>query len=164
MTTPGPATHEPVRKPIPEADPVIVDSGVHVRDSEHARASGIQIGLTFLAVIAILSIFFYGLNNQRTEIAGSETTQTTTAAAASGDTGGTQPQPASQAAKQNAAQQADQQQGKTAGPGNVPATTTGQGANRPAAPPPPTNAQSTPQQPTNAGQSGSPAQPRGAGQ
>lgn len=149
---------------------MIVDSGIHVRDGEHARASGMQIGLTFLAVIAILAVFFYGLNNQRIEIAGSETPQATTAA--SGDTSGTQPQPASQAAKQNAPQQAGQQQGKTmASPGNVPATTTGQGANRPAAPSPPTNAQPAPQQPTNAGQNGTPvqnkaepAQPRGAGQ
>ena len=160
---------EPMQEPERTTEPEILDSGVHVRDTEHARASGAQIGVTVLAVIAILSLFFWGVNNQRTEIAGSESTQATTAAAANGDTSGTQPQPNSQAQKRQDQKEANQQQGKTAPKSNVPETT-GQAVPGPAAPPAPNNARPKAEQPANPGQNGTPAQnagapmqPRGAG-
>ena len=53
-----------------EPDPPIVDSGIHVPDPEHAPASGWQITLAAVLVVAILSVFFYGVTNQRLEVAG----------------------------------------------------------------------------------------------
>ena len=47
-----------------------LDSGVHVRDTKVAPASLWQIFITALVVVAILSVFFYGLTEQRTETAG----------------------------------------------------------------------------------------------
>lgn len=44
-----------------------IDSGVHVRDSETAPASGFQITMVAVLVAAILFVFFYGLNSQRQE-------------------------------------------------------------------------------------------------
>lgn len=154
----------------PERDnkePEILDSGVHVRDSERGTASTGQIALTACAIIAILALFFWGVNNQRTEIAGSESTQATPSAAANGDTSGTQPIPQSQAAQQQQQKEADQQQGKAAPRSNA-AETTGQAVNRPAAPPAPNNAQPTNQQPAGASENAQPpsneqVQPRGAG-
>jgi len=58
----------------PDNDPgdqTTFDSGVHVRDSERAPATAWQITLTAVLVIAILCVFFYGLTNQRVEVAGS---------------------------------------------------------------------------------------------
>jgi hypothetical protein len=150
----------------------ILDSGVHVRDSERSAASVMQITVAAVAIVAILSLFFWGVNHQSEQIAGSEATQATTAA--SGDTGGgTQPLPTSQSEKQDAQKAANQQEGKTAPQSNAPATT-GQGGNRPAAPPPPDNAPPANQQPTGGASQGNsnnvtpaqgnePAQPRGAG-
>ena len=51
-------------------EPEIVDSGVHVRDSERAPASGAQMTLVAALIVAILSVFFYGLNSQRNEVTG----------------------------------------------------------------------------------------------
>jgi hypothetical protein len=52
------------------ADPQIVDSGVHVRDSESAPATGLQMTLVGALIVAILCVFFYGLNSQRQEVTG----------------------------------------------------------------------------------------------
>lgn len=49
----------------------VLDSGVHVRDSERAPASAWQIGMAAVLVIAILCVFFYGLTSQRQQVAGS---------------------------------------------------------------------------------------------
>lgn len=46
------------------------DSGIHIRDSERAPATPWQIFVAGLLVIAILCVFFYGLTEQRTEVAG----------------------------------------------------------------------------------------------
>ena len=54
-------------------DPEIVDSGVHVRDSERAPATGAQMTLVGALIVAILFVFFYGLNSQRNEAAGPAT-------------------------------------------------------------------------------------------
>lgn len=51
-------------------EPVIEDSGVHVRDSEHAPITLWQMTVTALLVIAILCIFFYGVTEQRDEVTG----------------------------------------------------------------------------------------------
>jgi len=51
-------------------EPEILDSGVHVRDSERAPATGAQTTLVAILVVAILSVFFYGLNSQRNETTG----------------------------------------------------------------------------------------------
>lgn len=59
--------------PQPDNDPgdqTTFDSGVHIRDSERAPATVWQITLTAVLVIAILCVFFYGLTNQRVEVAG----------------------------------------------------------------------------------------------
>ena len=53
------------------AEPPVVDSGISVRDPEVAPASGWQITLAAVLVVAILSVFFYGVSNQRLEVAGS---------------------------------------------------------------------------------------------
>ncbi|WP_162826757.1 hypothetical protein [Pseudolabrys taiwanensis] len=151
-----------------QAEPEIIDSGVHVRDSERGKASTGQIALTACAIIAILAVFFWGVSNQRTEIAGSESTQATTAPAANGDTSGTQaPAQQSQAAQQQSQKEANQQQGKAAPRSNVPETT-GQAVNRPAAAPAPGNAQPTDQRPAGTSENAQPpgnqpVQPHGAG-
>ena len=51
-------------------EPEIVDSGVHVRDSERAPATGAQMTLVAALIVAILCVFFYGLNSQRNETTG----------------------------------------------------------------------------------------------
>jgi hypothetical protein len=48
-----------------------LDSGVHVRDTERAPATAWQIAMAAVLVIAILCVFFYGLTNQRQQVAGS---------------------------------------------------------------------------------------------
>jgi cytoskeletal protein RodZ len=55
------------------AEPEIIDSGVHVRDSETAPATGLQMTLVAALIVAILSVFFYGLNSQRNETTGPAT-------------------------------------------------------------------------------------------
>lgn len=52
-------------------EPPVVDSGIHVADPEDNPASGWQITLAAILVVAILSVFFYGVTNQRLEVAGS---------------------------------------------------------------------------------------------
>lgn len=47
-----------------------MDSGVHVRDTESAPATGWQVTMVAALVVAILCVFFYGLNSQRQEVAG----------------------------------------------------------------------------------------------
>ena len=54
-------------------EPEIVDSGVHVRDSERAPATGVQMTLVAALIVAILCVFFYGLNSQRNEAEGPAT-------------------------------------------------------------------------------------------
>jgi hypothetical protein len=61
-------------------DRPIIDSGVHVRDSERAPASAWQIGMAAVLVIAILCVFFYGLTSQRQEVAGNTQPHTNVAA------------------------------------------------------------------------------------
>ena len=51
-------------------DRPVIDSGVHIRDSERAPASAMQIGMAAVLVIAILSVFFYGVTTQREPVAG----------------------------------------------------------------------------------------------
>jgi len=51
-------------------EPEIVDSGVRVRDSERSPATGVQTTLVAALIVAILSVFFYGLNSQRNETTG----------------------------------------------------------------------------------------------
>jgi len=46
-----------------------LDRGVHVRDTV-AQASLWHMFITALMVVAILTVFFYGLTEQRTEVAG----------------------------------------------------------------------------------------------
>ncbi len=52
-------------------DRPMLDSGVHVRDSERAPATAWQIGMAAVLIIAILCVFFYGLTSQRQQVAGS---------------------------------------------------------------------------------------------
>jgi hypothetical protein len=154
MTQPEPTRTDP---------PEVIDNAVHVPDPEDNRAGGTQIAIVAVAIVVILSIFFYGLNNQRDEAAGP---QTAAAGAAPVNAG------ASPSAAQAPSDQKPQQQGNTAQtqppatPGHAPSMTTGQGdstrttgtesGNKPA-----------PQQPANAGpngtaagNSGAPAQPQ----
>jgi hypothetical protein len=51
-------------------DHPILDSGVHVRDTETGPASSWQITMVAVLIVAILCVFFYGLNSQRQEEAG----------------------------------------------------------------------------------------------
>ena len=44
-----------------------LDSGIHIRDSEAAQASLWQVFITALVVVAILTVFFYGVTEQRNE-------------------------------------------------------------------------------------------------
>lgn len=60
-------TEIPRRTP---AEPEIVDSGIHVRDSERAPATGVHTTLVAALIVAILCVFFYGLNSQRNETTG----------------------------------------------------------------------------------------------
>ena len=52
-------------------DRPVIDSGVHVRDTERAPATAWQIGMAAVLVIAILCVFFYGVTSQRQQVAGS---------------------------------------------------------------------------------------------
>jgi len=158
-----------MNEPEPTKEPEVMDSGVHVRDSERDIASTPQIALTVLAIVGILGVVFWGLNHQRTEVAGSEATQATTAAAANGDTSGTQPTPQNQTERQQQQKEANQQQGKSAPQSNAPETT-GQAVGGPTAPPAPdNNAQPENQRPSGGvnGNAEPPSnqqmQPRGAG-
>jgi len=56
---------------IVNAEPPVVDSGIPVADPDTTPASGWQITLAAILVVAILSVFFYGVSNQRLEVAGS---------------------------------------------------------------------------------------------
>ena len=60
----------PTEIPQRPVEPKIVDSGVHVRDSERAPATGAQMTLVAAVIVAILTVFFYGLNSQRNEATG----------------------------------------------------------------------------------------------
>ncbi len=51
-------------------EPTIEDSGVHMRDTERAPVTLWQMLVTGLLVIAILSVFFYGVTEQRNEVTG----------------------------------------------------------------------------------------------
>ena len=46
---------------------------MHVRDSERAPATGVQMTLVAALIVAILCVFFYGLNSQRNEADGPAT-------------------------------------------------------------------------------------------
>jgi hypothetical protein len=59
-----------------------VDSGVHIRDSERAPATPWQMFVVGLLVIALLCVFFYGLTEQRTEVAGTPQENSSVAAPA----------------------------------------------------------------------------------
>jgi len=102
-----------MQQPEPPDHP-IEDSGIHVRDSERAPATGWQITMAGLLIVAILCVFFYGLTNQRQEVAG--------------------PQPAQQA--QNVPPPQTQQKPATTGQGGTPAQNAAnpQGAPRQQAP------------------------------
>jgi hypothetical protein len=156
-------THEPNRDAPPEV-PEVIDNAVHIEDPEANKAGGTQIAIVAVAIVAILSIFFYGLNNQRTEVSGPQTAATGAAPVNPG---------ASPPAAQAPSDQKPQQQGNTAQtqqpatPGNAPSMTTGQGDSTRT-----TGTESgtkpAPQQPANAGpngtaagNSGAPAQPHG---
>jgi len=56
---------------IVNAEPPVVDSGIPVADPDTTPASGWQITLAAILVVAILGVFFYGVSNQRLEVAGS---------------------------------------------------------------------------------------------
>ena len=79
-------------------DRPVLDSGVHVHDSERAPATAWQIGMVAVLLIAILSVFFYGLTSQRQEVAGS----TAPSAQATNVPAPTQPKQAATQPKQNA--------------------------------------------------------------
>jgi hypothetical protein len=49
----------------------IVDSGVHISDTERSGMSAWQVLMAAALIVAILCVFFYGLTNQRVEVAGS---------------------------------------------------------------------------------------------
>jgi hypothetical protein len=53
-----------------QIDRPIEDSGIHIQDPERASITTWQIFITSLLVIAILCVFFYGLTEQRVEVAG----------------------------------------------------------------------------------------------
>ncbi len=57
-------------------EPAIEDSGIPVRDTERASITLWQMLITGLLVIAILSVFFYGVTEQRTEVSGPPQQQT----------------------------------------------------------------------------------------
>ena len=62
---------EPLQEPENvNPDHAVVDSGIHVRDSEAAPANGWQITMVAVLIVAILCVFFYGLTSQRQEVAG----------------------------------------------------------------------------------------------
>lgn len=54
-----------------QTDHPVEDSGIHVRDTERAPASAWQIVTAAVLVVAILCVFFYGITNQRVQVAGS---------------------------------------------------------------------------------------------
>lgn len=51
-------------------EPIIEDGGVHVHDTERTSVTLWQMVVTGLLVIAILSVFFYGVTEQRNEVSG----------------------------------------------------------------------------------------------
>jgi hypothetical protein len=51
-------------------DHPIEDSGIHIRDTERAPVTLWQMLITGLLVVAILTIFFYGVTEQRQETTG----------------------------------------------------------------------------------------------
>lgn len=59
-------------------DQPIEDSGIHVRDTERAPVTLWQMLITGLLVVAILTIFFYGVTEQRQEVTGPQQQQTAT--------------------------------------------------------------------------------------
>jgi hypothetical protein len=66
-----------------------LDSGIHIRDSEAAQASLWQVFITALVVVAILTVFFYGVTEQRNEdgvaqIAGAQPSQQSNVASPAG--------------------------------------------------------------------------------
>jgi len=61
-------------------DRPIEDSGIYIRDSERASITTWQVFITSLLVIAILCVFFYGLTEQRVEVAGAPQEQSNIAA------------------------------------------------------------------------------------
>jgi hypothetical protein len=63
-----------------QIDRPIEDSGIHVRDTERASITTWQVFITSLLVIAILCVFFYGLTEQRVEVAGAPQQQSNIAA------------------------------------------------------------------------------------
>jgi hypothetical protein len=111
------------------------------------RAAGWQIVLTAAVAVAVVTIFLWGINNQRDETAGQQTAATEAA-------------PPAQESKLQGEQspQTQQQAGQQhQGSGNAP-TTTGQGGNDQHNTQPADNAdQKRSQSPTDAGQNGSPA-------
>lgn len=92
-------------------DRPVLDSGVHVHDSERAPATAWQIGMVAVLVIAILCVFFYGLTSQRQEVAGS----TAPSAQATNVPAPTQPK----VGTTGAAPKADKQQPQKADSGNA---------------------------------------------
>lgn len=157
-------------RPQEPQDPVVEDNAIHVPNPETARANGTQIGIAAVAVIAILFIFFYGVNNQRDETASSPST--TPVATTQPPAGGEKPSPQAQANPPANAPAPNQQQAKrpqssppASGTSNVP-TTTGQGTQ--AASPQNSDGPPVQQQPTSGSRNaqppennGTPAQPRG---
>jgi hypothetical protein len=81
------------------------------------RAAGWQIALATFGVLAIVAIFFFGLNHQRDETAGEQTAATTPAAVApqDGDTQQGQGQQSQQQAGQQPQQQAPSTTGQSSG-------------------------------------------------
>lgn len=71
------------------------DSGIHIRDSDQAPATPWQMFVAALVVIAILCVFFYGLTEQRTEVAGAPNQNSNIAAPLGQDTQTAAPKPTS---------------------------------------------------------------------
>ena len=53
-----------------QIDHPTLDSGIHIRDSKTAQANLWQMVVAALLVVGILSVFFYGLTEQRNEVPG----------------------------------------------------------------------------------------------
>jgi|SRR5690242_10278266 len=111
------------------------------------RAAGWQIVLTAVGAIAIVTIFLWGINNQRDESAGQQTAVTESTPSSQGArTQGEQPA--------QTQQQAGQQQ---QGAGKTPATTGQGGSDQQNTQPADNGRQNSNQSPTNASQNGSSA-------
>jgi hypothetical protein len=111
------------------------------------RAAGWQIALTAIGAIAIVTIFLWGINNQRDEAAGQQTATTEAAP------------PVQEAKPQGEQQQQPGQQQQV--PNQAPATTGQGGGNQQNGRPSPNADQKRSQSPTNSGQNGSPAAKNG---